>query len=156
DKSYFFGAGERSLVAYRVLGGVAIVSGDPLGPPEDLDGVVGEFIAHVRSRGWRIAILGASEACLWLYRRPGLRALYHGDEAVLDVEAFSLHGRAIRKVRQSTSRLRAAGYHVEIARAAGLDADQRRELGMIEKAWRGDAPERGFVMATDSLFRLDG
>jgi lysyl-tRNA synthetase class 2 len=156
DKSYFFGAGARSLVAYRVIGGVAIVSGDPLGPPGDLDGVVGEFIAYARSRGWRIAILGVSEACLSLYRRHGLRALYHGDEAVLDVEAFSLQGRAIRKVRQSTSRLLAAGYRAEVVRAADIDAGQRRELEAIEKQWRGTAPERGFVMATDSLFRLDG
>ena len=156
DKSYFFGAGERSLVAYRVVGGVAIVSGDPLGPPDDLDQVVGEFIAFARSHGWRIAILGVSEACLARYRRHGLRALYHGDEAVLDVETFSLEGRAIRKVRQSTSRLRAAGYRSEVVPAAAIDPEQRAELEAIASQWRGDAPERGFVMATDSLFRLDG
>ena len=156
DKSYFFGPGERSLVAYRVVGGVAIVSGDPLGPSEEMDALVAEFIAHVRSRGWRIAILGASEECLALYRRHGLRALYHGDEAVLDTASFSLEGRAIRKVRQSTSRLLAAGYRAEIVRAADVNGDLRGELEAIALEWRGDAPERGFVMAIDSLFRLDG
>jgi lysyl-tRNA synthetase, class II len=156
DKSYFFGAGERSLVAYRVVGGVAIVSGDPLGPPDEIDAVIGDFIAHARSRGWRIAILGVSEECLALYRRHGLHALYHGDEAVLDVASFSLEGRAIRKVRQSTSRLLAAGYTADVVRAADVGRALRVELEAIAVEWRGSAPERGFVMAIDSLFRLDG
>jgi len=153
DKSYFFGPGERSLIAYRVVGGVAIVSGDPLGPPEELEGVVEEFIAFTRSRGWRIAILGASEACLDVYAKHGLRALYHGDEAVLDVSSFSLEGRAIRKVRQSTSRLRAAGYTTAILRAAEVEPELRGKLEEIATAWKGDAPTRGFVMASDSIFR---
>lgn len=156
DKSYFFGAEERSLVAYRVVGGVAIVSGDPLGPPEDLDTVVADFIAHVRSRGWRLAVLGASEDALGRYRAHGLRALYHGDEAVLDVDAFSLDGRAIRKVRQSVSRLAGAGYRAEVVRAADVDQALQRELEAIATEWRAGAPERGFTMALDSLTRLGG
>jgi lysyl-tRNA synthetase class 2 len=156
DKSYFFGPGERSLVAYRVVGGVAIVSGDPLGPPEEIAAVVADFISHARSRGWRIAILGVSEDCLALYRQHGLHALYHGDEAVLDVASFSLEGRAIRKVRQSTSRLHAAGFTADVVRAADVDPAARARLEAIATEWRGDAPERGFVMAIDSLFRLDG
>jgi len=153
DKSYFFGPGERSLVAYRVVGGVAIVSGDPLGPQAELEHVVTDFIAFTRSRGWRIAILGASEACLDLYAKHGLRALYHGDEAVLDVTSFTLEGRAIRKVRQSTSRLRAAGYTTSILRAAEVQPELRGKLEGITAEWRGDAPARGFVMASDGLFR---
>ncbi len=156
DKSYFFGPGERSLVAYRVVGGVAVVSGDPVGPPQERDGAIASFLEHARSRGWRLCILGASEECLDLYRRHGLRSLYHGDEAVIDVRAFSLDGRAIRKVRQSVSRLRHAGYAAEVVTAAGLDPEQREALLAIEREWRGGAPERGFAMAADGLFRLDG
>ncbi len=152
DKSYFFGEGERSLVAYRVVNGVAVVSGDPLGPPDDLDALVAAFIEHARSRGWRICILGASERCLELYHRHGLRSLYHGDEAVLDVAAFSLEGRAIRKVRQSVSRLRQAGFSAQVLTAAEVDGELREELERIKREWRGDAPDRGYAMAADALF----
>jgi lysyl-tRNA synthetase class 2 len=156
DKSYFFGPGEQSLVAYRVVGGVAVVSGDPLGPPGELDGIVGAFIEYARSRGWRVCILGASEDCLALYRRHGLRFLYHGDEAVVDVAGFSLEGRAIRKVRQSVSRLTAAGYVAEIVCASAVEPALAEELEAIRREWRGDAPDRGYAMAADSLFRLQG
>src|SRR5205085_10953968 len=110
DKSYFFSEDGSAFLAYRVVGGVAIVSGDPIGPADVFDGLVGRFIEFAGARDWRIAILGASELCLDLYRRRGLHALYHGDEAIIEVDSFSLEGRAIRKVRQSVHRLTHAGY----------------------------------------------
>ena len=155
DKTYFFGADERAFLAYRVVGGVAIVSGDPIGPPDSFDELVARFIAFAHARDWRIAILGASEPRLELYRRHGLQALYHGDEAVVDTASFSLEGRAIRKVRQSSHRLERLGYHVEILHPREIPARLRGELEEVARAWRGDEPERGFVMALDALFRLD-
>jgi len=154
DKSYFFGEGERSVLAYRVVHGVAIVSGDPIGPEEELGGVVAAFVDHARARGWRIAVLGASEARLELYRRHGLNALYHGDEAIVDAGSFSLDGRPIRKVRQSVSRLNGAGYTAVVRRPSELAPALRCELESIALRWRGDQPERGFAMALDALFGL--
>jgi lysyl-tRNA synthetase class 2 len=154
DKSYFFGEGERSVLAYRVVHGVAIVSGDPIGPDEELPRVVGAFVDHARGCGWRIAVLGASEHRLELYRRHGLHALYHGDEAIVDAGAFSLDGRPIRKVRQSVSRLHTAGYSAVVRRPSELDPALRAELEAIARRWRGDEPERGFAMALDTLFTL--
>jgi lysyl-tRNA synthetase class 2 len=155
DKSYFFTADERAFLAYRVVGGVAIVSGDPIGSPEQFDDLVDGFIAHARRRGWRLAILGASECRLELYRRHGLHALYHGDEAVVETATFSLDGRPIRKVRQSMHRLERAGFTAEVLHPSAIDGRLRAHLEEIAREWRGDAPNRGFVMALDALFRLE-
>ena len=155
DKSYFFSDDERAFLAYRVLGGVAIVSGDPVGPPSVFDELVRRFIHFARARDWRIAILGASEERLGLYRSHGLHALYHGDEAVVETESFSLEGRPIRKVRQSAHRLQREGYRAEVLRPAEIGRELRAQLEAIARAWRGAEPERGFVMALDALFRLE-
>jgi lysyl-tRNA synthetase, class II len=155
DKSYFFDEDERAFVAYKVVGGVAIVSGDPIGPPDRFAELVGSFLQFARTRDWRVAILGASESALGIYRSHGLHALYHGDEAVVDTATFSLEGRPIRKVRQSVHRLERAGYTASALRPSEVDADLRRELEELARAWRGSQPERGFVMALDALFRLD-
>jgi lysyl-tRNA synthetase class 2 len=96
-----------------------------------------------------------SKQCLALYASLGLRALYHGDEAVVDTATFSLEGRAIRKVRQSVHRLEAAGYTARALRPSEVDDRLRADLDEIGRAWRGNEPERGFVMALDALFRLD-
>ncbi|HSB39629.1 MAG TPA: phosphatidylglycerol lysyltransferase domain-containing protein [Gaiellaceae bacterium] len=154
DKSFFFSEDERAFVAYRVVGGVAVVSGDPVGPPAAFAPLLDRFLEFARGRGWRLAILGASERCLTLYRERGLHALYHGDEAVLETASFSLEGRAIRKVRQSVSRLGRAGFRAELLRAGSIEPALRRELEAIAREWRGSEPERGFAMALDALFRL--
>src|SRR5439155_7726522 len=104
---------------------------------------------------WRVAVLGASERSLGLYRAHGLHFLYHGDEAVIDVAGFSLEGRRIRKVRQSVHRLERAGYRAHALHPRDMTPELRRELEAVAREWRGAEPERGFVMALDALFRLE-
>jgi len=155
DKSYFFAEEEDAFLAYRVVGGVAIVSGDPIGEPEALEPLLARFLTFARRRGWRVAVLGASDAALPIYRRLDLRAVYHGDEAILDVGAFSLEGRGIRKVRQSVQRLEREGYAVRILRPGEVPPPLRAELEQIAETWRDGEPQKGFVMALDTLFGRD-
>ena len=154
DKSYFFSDDRSAFLAYRVVGGVAIVAGDPIGPGMRHCGLVRDFVDFAHRRGWRVAILGASESALEVYRSLGLRAAYHGDEAVVDTASFSLDGRPIRKVRQSVHRLVRCGFTARALRPSEIPAELRAELEDIARDWRGTAPERGFVMALDALFAL--
>lgn len=151
DKSYFFSPSGRSFLAYRVVGGTALVSGDPIGEPAELRGLVAEFRRVAASRGWRVGILGARAGFLPLYRSLGFRALCIGDEAVVRPEAFSLEGRPIRKVRQSVNRLGKAGYRVRVLPVAEAEG-QRAEVERVSAEWRGRWPERGFSMTMDALF----
>lgn len=155
DKSYFFSEDESAFLAYRVVGGVALVAGDPIGRPSARGALIRSFLDFAHERGWRVAVLGVSEADLDLYRSLGLRALYHGDEAVVETATFTLEGRPIRKVRQSVSRLEKAGFTARVLRPAEVDASLRLELESIAREWRGTQPERGFVMALDALFKTD-
>jgi lysyl-tRNA synthetase class 2 len=155
DKSYFFSDDERAFLAYKVVAGVAIVSGDPIGPPDAVSTLLVRFLAFARARDWRVAVLGAGERNLDLYRSAGMRALYHGEEAVVHTSEFSLEGRAIRKVRQSVARLEREGYHADVLYARDVDAALRSELEDIFDEWRGDGPTKGFTMELDTLFRLD-
>jgi len=134
--------------------GIAIVAGDPIGPELQRCDLVRDFAEFAHQRGWRIAIIGASEAALGAYRSLGLRAAYHGDEAVVDTQSFSLDGRPIRKVRQSVHRLARCGYTAAALRPSEISAQLREQLEAIAREWRGAAPERGFVMALDALFGL--
>ena len=155
DKSYFFGNARAAFLAYRVVGCVAIVSGDPIGPEAELDDLVDAFVAFAHRRDWRVAILGASEQRLELYRRHGLHALYHGDEAIVETSAVLARGPRHPQgspVEPSARarRLRRAGHAAERARMRSF----ARELQAIADTWRGTQPERGFAMAMDALFTL--
>jgi lysyl-tRNA synthetase class 2 len=154
DKEWFVAG--QTLIAYRVIRGVALVSGDPVGPPEDAGPALAAFQAHAAQRGWRIAVLGASGRLLETYRDQGLHPLYHGDEAVIDVSGFSLEGRAMRTVRQAARRVERKGFHAEVVMAGDASPALRAELAAVERAWLGEGARKGFTMELDSLFRLGG
>jgi lysyl-tRNA synthetase class 2 len=151
DVHYCFSSDRRAFLGYRVANGVMLVAGDPVGDAEALPGLVGDVCAFAEARGLRLAALGASEALLPVYRQAGLRALYVGDEAIVETARFSLEGRAIRKVRQSVSRLEAAGYSVEARGVRGLDEGTLSELEQVSELWREGGAERGFTMAMDCI-----
>jgi lysyl-tRNA synthetase class 2 len=155
DKSYFISDDERAFLAYTVVAGVAVVSGDPVGPADAVRVLLAQFLAFARRRDWRVAVLGAGEDVLHLYRSAGLRILYHGGEAVVQTSEFSLDGRAVRKVRQSVTRLEREGYRAEVRYAGDVDDELRAELQDIFDDWRGDSPVKGFTMEMDGLFRLE-
>ena len=153
DKSWFFSPTRQSFLAYRVVGGAALVSGDPIGDEREFGELLAEFQRVCHGRGWRLAVLGARGELVPLYRRLGLRVVKLGEEAVLRPESFSLEGRAIRKVRQSVARLERAGYRFRVVAAADVDDALRRELEHVSACWRGANVERGFSMAMDDPFR---
>jgi lysyl-tRNA synthetase class 2 len=152
DKSYFFSPTRRSFLAYKVVGGSALVSADPVGLAEEIPELLAEFRRVCHSRGWRLALLSVSGELLPVARRLGLRPVKIGDEAVVRPADFSLEGRAIRKVRQSVARAERAGYRFRVVRAGDVDPALRAELESVSSAWRGSNVERGFSMAMDDQF----
>ena len=95
------GDGPVGLGGHRVEGGVLLVAGDPVGPPEAIPGLLAEACATAETRGLRIGVVGASDAFADLAASAGLRSLYIGDEAVVETAGFTLEGRKIKKVRQA-------------------------------------------------------
>jgi lysyl-tRNA synthetase class 2 len=155
DQHYLFSPDRRAFLGYRVETGVLLVSGDPVGPTEAIPDLLRELSLFAESRGLRIAALGVGEQLLPLWKQLGLRALYLGDEAVVDTSAFSLDGRAIRKVRQSVSRLEKNGYTAGLQELKELDGSELAELERVSRSWRGGTPERGFAMSLDALRQED-
>jgi lysyl-tRNA synthetase, class II len=153
DKSYFFSPTRRSFVAYKVVGGCALVSGDPVGDSAEVPQLLAEFQRVCHTRGWRLALLSVSSDSLPAARSLGMRAIKIGDEAVVRPDGFSLEGRAIRKVRQSVTRLEREGYRFRVVAAGDVDRPLREELERVSAAWRGSNVERGFSMAMDDQFR---
>jgi lysyl-tRNA synthetase class 2 len=151
DKSYLFSPSRRAFLAYRVVAGTALVSGDPVGDEAEIDDLLAELQRLVRMHGWRLAVVGASGEQLDRYRTLGLKPVPIGEEAVLRPQEFSLEGRAIRKVRQSVSRLRKAGYSFRVVPADEVELVLAAELEDVSASWRGGEPERGFSMAIDDL-----
>jgi len=156
DKQYLFNAEGTAFLGYRIESGVLVISGDPVGERGAVESLMPIVVRFAEQRALRLAALGVSTEGRALFEQAGLRALYIGDEAIVDTEEFSLEGRAIRKVRQSVSRLRSAGYRTEIAALGSLDDAVVERLEQVAHDWLQGAPERGFSMAMDSLRNPQG
>jgi lysyl-tRNA synthetase, class II len=148
DKAVVFSPSGKAAVPHRVVAGVALASGDPLGDVEAWPGAITEFLASCRRYGWVPAVLGCSEAGARVWAREGgLDALELGDEAVVDVATFSLQGRSMRTVRQAVSRVRRAGYDTTVRRLSDIPSDELEQLRELVARWRGGPAQRGFSMA---------
>jgi lysyl-tRNA synthetase, class II len=152
DKSVVWSPTGKAAITYRVVQGVALASGDPIGDPEAWPGAIAAYRHMVEEYGWTPAVMGCSELGATVFKREyDLSALALGDEAVVDVDDFTLDGRPMRGVRQACTRVARAGYEVRVRRAAELTAKEQAELVRAAEAWRGDAVERGFSMALSRL-----
>ena len=155
DQHYLFSPDRQAFLGYRVEAGVLLVSGDPVGPEAAIPSLLRELSLFAETRGLRLAALGAGELVRPLWEQLGLRSMYLGDEAVVETGSFSLEGRAIRKVRQSVTRLEKHGYRAELVRLGQLSDAELAELEAVSVSWRRGDVERGFTMSLDELRRED-
>ncbi|MFE3470365.1 phosphatidylglycerol lysyltransferase domain-containing protein [Streptomyces sp. B27] len=151
EKSAVWSPTGKAAVVYRVVGGVSLASGDPIGDPEAWPGAIDPWLAEAREHGWIPAVMGASEEAGSVYARHGLDALELGDEAIVETAEFTLDGRAMRGVRQAYNRVKRAGYEVAIRRHADIPEAEMAELVRCADEWRDGATERGFSMALGRL-----
>lgn len=152
DKSAMWSPSGKACVTYRVVSGVMLASGDPLGDVEAWPAAMHAFLAEARRHAWLPAVAGCGETAAVVWRREtGLEAFEIGDEGVVEVDGFSLDGRSMRNVRQMVNRIRRAGYVTAVRPVADLDPDERAELLRRAADWRDGPVERGYSMALGRL-----
>ncbi|BDG60303.1 phosphatidylglycerol lysyltransferase domain-containing protein [Caldinitratiruptor microaerophilus] len=151
DKLFWFSPSGRSYVSYRLVGDVALVLGDPVGPPDDVPAAIAAFTEEAARNGWVPAFLQVLPDHLEAYRQTGYQVLKLGEEALVDLAGFDLVGRQWRDIRQARNRLQRRGYQVRTCEPPIPD-DLLERLRQVSDAWlrRKAGPERTF-----SLGRFD-
>ena len=152
DKSVIWSPSGKSGVCYRVVSGVMLAAGDPLGDSEAWPGAIAEFLSEAARHAWRPAVMGCSELGAEVWCREGdLTALELGDEAIVNVADFSLSGRQMRNVRQMVNRVAKNGYTAEVRRVGDIPQQELERVIREADRWRGTHVERGFSMAIGRL-----
>ena len=142
----------RAGISYRVVRGVSLASGNPVGDPEHWPAAIEAWRRDARENGWSLAVMAAGSEGAAAFEAAGLTVFEIGDEAILDLGSFSLNAPGLKPVRQAVSRLRRRGYDVEVRRHDALTAADFERLAASAASWRGDGgDERGFSMALGRL-----
>ncbi|MEP7357466.1 MAG: flippase-like domain-containing protein, partial [Anaerolineales bacterium] len=112
DKAYHFSPG-GSVAAFTVAGRVAVALGDPIGPQADLAAAVDDYAAFCARNDWQPVFYLTQPETLHLYRAAGFQSVCAGNDAIVDLAAFSLEGKAGKPVRAGVNRLTRLGYRAE-------------------------------------------
>lgn len=154
DKRYYWNRSRTAFLAYATRAGAAVVLGPGIGPRDSLTGLYQEFRAEAHRRGWRVAFyqlpVEMANALGWGQRYQV------GSEAIVDLDALTLDGPVMAKVRHEVSRGKRNGVTVTLLPDAEVtQADRaamrslkvlgrrRRVLGdmAFSVGRRGDVPE---------------
>jgi phosphatidylglycerol lysyltransferase len=147
DKHYMFANDGAAFLGYKVIGSVAVCLGAPIGSPNGQDEVARSFLKLCDLNGWSPAFHQVTPEGLALLNSLGLKSLKIGEEAIIDVESFSLVGSHFKSIRSKTGRMERDGWSVtELPQP--IDEQTMDRLQAISDAWlaNGNHRERTFTL----------
>ena len=146
DKLYWFSPG-GSMVAYSLVGRVALVLGDPIGPPEDLSPSIDGYSDYCTNNDWLPAFYQTQPDTLPAYLSAGFQSLCIGHEGIVSLATFSLAGGENKNMRTAVNRLTRLGYTAEVIEPP-IPGETMRVLRQISDVWLAS------VRGTEKRFSL--
>ncbi len=146
DKLHFFSSG-GSVISYVIENRVALVLGDPIGSLEDGKPAIVEFKNFCAVNDWMVAFYQVTPEFLDGYKSLGFDVIPLGQEASVNLAAFSLDGSENKPTRNAYNKMLRNGYKVSVQQPPHSPR-MLRELRAISDDWlstRG-AKEMGFSL----------
>ena len=122
DKLYFFSDVHDAFLAYRISNGFAIVLEEPVCAEEYKTDVIAEFDKHCRKMGLKPAFYRVDENSIPWFNEVRKQKLIIGQEAILEINSFSLEGKDKKSLRNGLSSLQKKGYTVAVHIAPHTEA----------------------------------
>jgi phosphatidylglycerol lysyltransferase len=145
DKRFLFHPSGEAFLMYAVRGKSWIAMGDPVGKPEHAAELMWQFLEEVdRHAGWPV-FYQVSPAHLPLYLDGGLSLVKLGEEAHVDLEAFTTEGKSGKDWRAALNRAKRENLEFAIipAREVPIYLSELKDVSDVWLAARG-AGEKGF------------
>ncbi len=148
DKTYFFPKSGKSVISYVLRGSTAVVAGDPIGPESEIADAIQQFVSFCEEQDWTIVFWQTRDKYAELYRNARFHLLKIGEDAVVDVQNFTLKGGVMANVRSSAKRAEKDGLRVLFYRGRVTDNEQVEQMVQISRAWLAQkgGSEMGFSM----------
>ncbi len=134
DKSYYFSPSGQSVIAYVPKGRGAIALGDPIGAIEDRSEAIASFKQFCDRNDWQPAFYQTLPDDLELYQSLGFKTLKIGEEAIVDLQTFTLQGKAGKSLRPAINKFQKLGYSIQFY-APPIADDLLQELRVISNEW---------------------
>lgn len=159
DKQLLFSDTGNSFIMYQTHGRSWIVMSDPIGDESEFGALIETFIELCQSFGGTCVFYEVSNRYRQAFNKNGIQLLKIGEEAIVDLDAFSLQGSKNSKFRQVISRGSKDGLSFEVIPQKQVSAFLG-DLKTVSDIWLGDkkSAEKGFSLGyfdEDYLKRFD-
>ncbi len=146
DKLYFFSDIHEAFIAYRIAGGFAIVLEEPVCAEEHKVEVLVEFDSHCRKMGLKTAYYRVDENSMFWFEQLKKHKLKIGQEAILEINTFSLAGKEKKSLRNGLNNLQKKGYMVSV-HTAPHQQDLLSQLKEVSDDWLGNVQKEELVFS---------
>jgi lysylphosphatidylglycerol synthetase-like protein (DUF2156 family) len=145
---YWFSPDGATVVAYRVVGGVAITTGDPVGVPALRPEAARGFTAWCEEHGWTPCWYAVSDEVADALSDTGARRLQVAAETWLPLPELAFTGRRWQDVRTALNRAAREGVTARWTTWSEAPRALRDELVRLSEEWlaRKGLPEMGFTL----------
>lgn len=145
DKSLYWALEGKVLIAYARVRDKLIVLGDPIGEPEFIKRAIEEFQFFADRSALATVFYQISPLYLPIYHETGYRFFKLGEEALIDLAAFTLKGKSRTSFRTARNKLSREGYSFEV-KEPPYTSGYLEQLRKVSEEWMGDRKEKGFSM----------
>lgn len=146
--SYWFAPDGSGFVAYRVLAGVALTTGDPVGPPDRTSELVEGFAEFAAENGWTPCFYSVTESVRSASDALGWSSIQVAEETVLDLGSVAFTGKKFQDVRTALNKAKKSGITAEWVRFPDAAMGITDQITAISEEWVADKgmPEMGFTL----------
>ncbi len=145
---YWFTADARAAVAYRVLSGVALTIGGPIGRPEFAADAVRQFAVFCDDNGWIPVFYSVDNDLEPQFGAMGWSTMVVAEETIVHPASFSTQGKSWQDVRSSINRAERLGVRAVWTSWARLSLAHTAQIEAISESWVADKrlPELDFTL----------
>jgi len=146
--NYWFSADGTGYVAYRVLAGVALTTGDPVGPPDRLRDNVEHFAEFAAANGWIPCFYSVTGEVRAVTDALGWSGIQVAEETVLDLGQIAFTGKRFQDVRTALNKAKKSGITAEWVSFPSAPRSITDQITAISEEWVADKgmPEMGFTL----------
>jgi lysylphosphatidylglycerol synthetase-like protein (DUF2156 family) len=145
---YWFTPDAAAVVAFRVIGGVAITTGDPVGTPATRAEAVRGFTAWCDEQGWTPCWYAVTDEVPRALAGQEARQLQVAAETWLPLGGLSFRGRRWQDVRTAINRAAREGVRAQWCTWPEAPLALRQQLVRLSEDWLANKglPEMGFTL----------
>ncbi|MCG3752608.1 bifunctional lysylphosphatidylglycerol flippase/synthetase MprF [Amycolatopsis sp. Poz14] len=145
---YWFDDAGPTVIAYRVIGGVALTTSEPVGPPDSHASSIEKFVEFCAENGWTPCFYAVSDAMR--ERLPDWKAVQVAEEAVVPLSDLVFRGKKWQDVRSALNKAGKLGVTAKFADYPGTDEQLAAQIESVSQAWVSGKgmPEMRFTLGT--------